>query len=141
MFASSTGNVGSPSVLSQLCDLLRSQGSSGAEQLPLSAMMTLCVANFSLLGEACVETQRDLDNLKVCYMYITQCVVHSIICDHTCMDQSRYTSTCMGSFLFSCVKHNIMISHILVWLTKYCLQCTYVHLIVLHCRKVLRNWY
>ena len=69
ILASSVSDVGSTSVLSQLCDLVQSQGSPGADLLPLSALLTMCIATFSLLGEACIEKQMELDQLKVYFVY------------------------------------------------------------------------
>ncbi len=56
-----------PSVISQVTDLVKSQGSPKADLLPLSALLAVCVAMFSLLGDTCVENQRDFDQMKVNY--------------------------------------------------------------------------
>ncbi|XP_064398020.1 sec1 family domain-containing protein 2-like isoform X2 [Halichondria panicea] len=53
-----------PSVISQVTDLVKSQGSPKADLLPLSALLAVCVAMFSLLGDTCVENQRDFDQMK-----------------------------------------------------------------------------
>ena len=59
---SSASDPTSSSVISQLTELVRGQGSPEAEPIPLSDLLGLGVAMFSLLGVACVRNLRNKEN-------------------------------------------------------------------------------
>ena len=73
---SSASDPNSPNVLTQLTKLVLGQGSPENDQLTLCDLLGLGVAIFSLLGVACVEKQRDIDQFKVWHFHVVNIYTH-----------------------------------------------------------------